>query len=143
MYCTAPQVEAEFKRISFTVDTAVTLAEVTRFIEEASAHIDSVLSNVYITPVTGTVSLLVLQQVCIWLVAQRVKDIQALKTSKENTDQITNEARLDKKALDMLKKIINDEMALPDALKVTTGSVSSYNVRNNITSIFKRDEQQW
>lgn len=144
MYCTVSQIESEFKNITFTVDSSVTISDVERFIEEASAYIDGVLDSVYVTPITGVVSLLIVQQVCIWLVSQRIKDIQALKTSKEPTNQITSELRLDKKAENMLKSIVKDEISLPDAIKdSSTGGVSSYNSRNNITPIFKRDTEQW
>lgn len=143
-YTTVDNVASEFKNISFSATTSITTDEVTRFIDEADAYIDGRLDNIYVTPVTGVVSLLILQQISTWLVAQRVKDIQALKTGNDTTNQDGSEKRLDKKAMELLEQIIKDELQLPDATAVKSGGgVSSYNARNNIKPIFKRDEQQW
>lgn len=143
-YSTVAQVASEFKNITFSATTSITESEVERFIDESDALIDAKLSQVYVTPVTGTVSLLVVQQISIWFSAQRVRDIQMLKTGQNNTNQLDGGKRLDDMAMERLDQILDDELPLPDAtLLQASGAVKSYNASNNISGIFKRDSQQW
>lgn len=143
-YCTVEQVASEFKNIKFTEDSAITIYEVQRFIAEADAVIDGKLSQVYVTPITGDVSLLIIQKISIWLVAQRIKDIQQLKTGDSRTNQLDSTVRLDKKAMDLLEQIIKDDIGLQDAqLKELTGAVSSHNAKKHLLPIFKREVVQW
>lgn len=143
-YSTVEQVAAEFKGITFTDTSSITITEVERFISEADAVIDGRLGQTFVVPISGTISLLIVQNISIWLVAQRVKDIQSLKTGNAPTNQIERENRLDAKAMKMLDDILNEDILLPDATLIkSTGTVSASNVTNNVERIFKRDDVQW
>jgi len=146
-YATSAHISSEFKDITFSASTKVTDTEVDRFIEEADAEIDSVLSKRYVTPITGSVSLILIRQISIWLVAQRVKDILVVKTGVKGSDQgnlRNDDIRLDRKAKNMLQDIVNEKLDLVDATFLdSSGGVSSYNVDNNIGHVFDRESNQW
>lgn len=142
-YATVANVTSEFKNITFSVSSPVTTAEVERFIEEADAHIEGVLSQKYVTPITGTTSLIIVRQISIWLVVQRVKDILAVKSGNQSANQEQGE-RLDNLAKDMLKDIIDENILLSDAtLLDNSDGAFDYNSNNNITQTFKAGEDQW
>lgn len=146
-YATNAQVASEFKNITFSATSSITLDEVDRFIEEADAYIDSKLSQKYVTPITGTTSLILVRQISVWLAAQRVKDIMRVKSGATEKDQgvgKTKIRRLDDMAKEMLSDILNDKLELPDAsLKDTSEGVYSYVYHNNIDHKFDMENDQW
>ena len=142
-YATASDISSEFKNITFSSTTAVTDTEVTEFIDQESAYINSVIAGRYVVPVTGTESLKTLKVICIELVAMRVKRIMAVKTGNVDTSQesLSNPSKSPHTKLNEIREGIT---LLTDAtLKNSNGGVSSYTVTNNIENTFKRNTDQW
>ena len=146
-YCTTDHVAGEFKGIVFNSTSTVTESEVIRFIAEAGAEINSTLSSRYSVPITGTESLILIRQINIMLVAQRVKDILTVKTGVTAPDQGNNQGntiRLDITARKMLQNIISEKINLTDATLLDSQSgVASYNVTNSIEPFFEKGVDQW
>ena len=79
-YCTVGDVSSDFKNIEFSATSTVTDTEVGDFIDQESAFIDSMICSVYVVPVTGSSSLLLLKKIAIALVADRVRHVLYTKT---------------------------------------------------------------
>lgn len=142
-YCVLAQVIAEFKDVNISVTTPVTVADVNRFIEEADACIDSSLSQRYTVPVTGAQSLIVVRNLSIMIVAQRIKDILKVKTGKEDANQ-DGRGNLRGLAEKKLKAIVDRAINLTDATEKSAGAgVKSYTSSNDVPHIFERGTDQW
>ena len=149
-YVDVAGITSEFKNIDFTATGAVlSTDEVTQFILETSAVIDSRLSSRYVTPITGTISLLIVRKICIDFVAFRVAKILNLKKSLPLPEKLIvqelNEGSAYVESRNMLDSLQNGSVTLPDAVRVATTEtgLSSYNTTNSITPTFKRSTYQW
>lgn len=143
-YATASDIQNEFKNIDFSVSgSSVATAEVSEFISQAEGFINAKISNKYLTPVTGSESVKILKNICIWMVTDRVKEILKVKNVTEDTDQGVREGSLYKRAMDMLKEIASGTLPLPDATAVTTSAMKSYASDNNLEYTFKKSTAQW
>ena len=141
-YSTYEDVKSEFKGVDFGSSTPVTSTEVTGFIVQADALIDSLVSKRYETPITGSISLSIIKLISIWLVADRVSKILQVKTTKEETK--TADKSLYDKAMAMLKAIIAGDLVLTDATVVSSGNGwASYANSNSLENEFKKGEPQW
>jgi phage gp36-like protein len=142
-YCTSDQVQGEFKKLRADSTSPIDLTEIDRFIEEADAIIDSYLSKRYETPVTGATSLIIVRNISIMIVAQRIKDILRVKTGDEPTSQ-DGRGNLNDRAMKMLKDIVDRNIDLPDATATDTDEgVQSYVSSNEVPFIFERETVQW
>lgn len=146
-YATTTEITDEFKKLDIlSVDSIVDSAKVTRFIDEATAEIDTFLSSKYEIPVTGSNALLFLKKICIDLVSFRIVKIISIKKAvpqSKNAYQEILEGKFYDEAMDKLKMLAKGELVLPDAVALSSGSIRSYNVKNNTTPVFKKDERQW
>lgn len=143
-YSTNSQVAGEFKNISFSASTPVTDTEVDRFIEEIDQYIDSRIGKKYEVPVTGSASIIILRQISIWLVADRVKKILEIKNV--NSKAVAQGVRpgLYEEAMEMLDDIVDGDLLLPDATLLSSGDgFDSYTYANSIDPTFKRNTDQW
>jgi phage gp36-like protein len=141
-YSVYGDVASEFKNILFATGQPVTDAEVTEFISQADAEIDGYLSQRYVTPITGTISLVVVKQLSIWLVADRVSKILQVKTKTEETK--TADKSLRQMALDRLKELAKGTFKLPDATVLSSGAgFRSYANDNELDYTFKKGDDQW
>lgn len=144
-YCESADVQTEFKNIKFNEsDSAIVTADVDEFIEQASSEMDSRLSIRFTVPVTaGPSALSLLKQLCIWLVASRIKEIVEVKEVREEVDQ---DVKRDTgaKARKMLDDIVSGKINLIGAALATSADgVGSYVSANNIERVFKKNEEQW
>ncbi len=147
-YATASDIEKEFKNITFDTGDAIQASEVTGFIEEEEAVINSTISNRYVIPITGTVSILVMKNITIAFVAYRVAKILNLKKNEPIPEQFVpqnlNEGATRRLAQKLLFDIRNGIVELNDAVGVTKDNgVTGYNANNEIEPIFERDKVQW
>ena len=147
-YATVAQVASEFKSITFSSTTLVTDTEVTRFIAEADAEINAYIGSKYETPIDETEhpnSFILVRQISIWLVADRVREVMQMKNlTPEEIEQGVRPPSSRKAALDLLKKIQKGEINLSDADLVNTDAgVKSFAVDNNLEHTFKRNVDQW
>lgn len=144
-YSDIDSVKAEFKSITFTgSDAAVTEDDVTEFITQADAEIDSRISTRYQVPVTaGASALSLLKQLSIWLVAARIKEITEVKDVREEVNQDVK-SDTSARARKMLEQIAKGEINLIGAtLASSDDGVKSYVSANNIERVFKKDSDQW
>lgn len=144
-YCEVEDIQTEFKDIKFDEDgSAVTTASVESFIDQAGSEIDARISVRYAVPVTMNDSaLLLLKQICVWLVSDRIRDITEVKNVRTESDQdvkISTGGRARK----MLAEIANGDIFLLGAtLASTADGVSSFVSSNNIEREWKKSKVQW
>lgn len=141
-YAVYTDVESEFKNLDSTASGAkVTNTEITAFIVQADALIDSYLSTRYIVPITGSSALSLVKWICIQIVKERVQRIIAVKSGNPDTDQ----DNVDKAMwLVMLEALQKGGMNLTDATLLSTGEgFKSGNVENEISQTFDVATQQW
>lgn len=143
-YAEVEDIQKEFKKIEFDTDNSVQSDSVQDFIDQASAEIDSRISARYMVPVKkGEQALLYLKQICVGLVAQRVKDILQLKNVRVESDQDvkTDTAALARKLLD---QIVQGDVALLGATLASSDSgVKSFVSSSHFKRTWRRGEDQW
>lgn len=89
MYCLVDDIRSDFKDIVFSATSSVTEDEVTKFIAEETAFIDSIICARYVVPIiegTSPNSFLVLKRICIFLVSDRVRHVLYVKTGNDSKD---------------------------------------------------------
>lgn len=141
-YCEQSEVESEFRGIVFSKTSVVTTTEIRTFIERYSAIIDGALSSKYVTPIVGENSLLIVKELCILLAAGRVARILKLEGGSDTKKQDTGRNFM-KEAENLMKKILDDTIKLPDATEQNQGRIASYNDDNSIVACFDKDLTQW
>lgn len=145
-YSTLTDIQGEFRSIQFTASSAVTDSKVISFIKQADQYIDAKLSKKYVTPITGTNSLVIINQISTFLVTQRVRNILEVKTAVSDVQQATRSVDLNKMAEQMLKDIIESVIILPDAvLQSGHGGVDSFNASSPecVPNQFQYGRNQW
>jgi phage gp36-like protein len=150
VYCAIDDIKAEFKTLSFatSTDEGITEEEVEGFIDQASAMIDTQISNCYILPIDENIVenetlLSSLKNACIWLVADRLIPILQIKSRNQNLDQNgQKEITYYMKAKSLLNKICpSKENGLDSpAKKESSTEVDAY---TNQDAFFQRDTTQW
>lgn len=146
-YATTTEITDEFKKLEIdAVDSIVDAAKVTRFINEASAEIDTYIANKYLLPITGSSALLFLKKICIDLVSFRIVKIISIKKAvpaSKNAYQEILEGKFYDEAMEKLKMLAKGHITLVDAETQGKSSIRSYTKENNVTPVFKKDERQW
>jgi hypothetical protein len=123
MYCTTTDVEGEFKALQFTSQSAVTSAQVKEWIKQETAYINAKISLRYVTPVAATYesAFYVLKRICVFRVAERVKNKLEVKTGVSQTDQEVKQPNYTRTPNADLKDIAEGELILKDVPLVTSG----------------------
>ena len=145
-YCTSLNVQADFKNMTFTASTLVTSDDVTQFIVEADALINSFIGMKYETPVTaGTSALELLKLFSRTIVADRIKKIIEVKQSTSSSaNQDVRGAYSTRDVMKMLMQIKDGDLKLSGATPlVSNGGFYSKNYLEDILPVFEKDEKQW
>jgi hypothetical protein len=143
-YSTVSNIQDEFKSVTFSASSTPTDTAVGRFITEADAEIDARIGLRYDTPVTGANSIIILRQISIGLVAQRVKDILRITTGSASAEQLHRDRDLAKEARKKLDDIVDGKLLLSDATAASSGQgVYSFNVANEEEHTFEKGVDQW
>lgn len=147
-YATEDQIKSEFKSITFSATSKVTSAEVTRFLEEADATIDSYVGTIYTVPVTAERALVVLRGIEIDIVSTRVAKILRIKTAmKGDIKQEILDGSSMKFAMARLKDIQAGRATLLDADLISSGAgVNSFiedDNTNDYSPEFDVEKVQW
>ena len=147
-YSIYTDVQSEFKGLTLSATSKVTITEVTEYISQEDAKIDAKLSIRYSTPITGTEALKLVKKISIDFTAYRISKILNLKTDVPLPDgriiQVLNNSGSYKESMKFLDELASGKVPLPDATLNSPGPVvSSYNATNSIEPIFKRDTKQW
>lgn len=147
-YCTVDEVASDFKDIEFSNDSSVTTAEVESFIDQEAAFINSMINDRYITPIIegdSPNSFLTLKRINVFLAADRVRHVLAVKTGRDASDQDTKGLRsISRQPRADLKNIRDGKSDLIDAIE------KSSNIGFDVGSdkscddmIFNPKKQQW
>lgn len=122
-----------------TPSSEPTDAQVSAWISEVEAFVDSVLSSRYQIPITGPQSLQVVKSICADLVAARVWRMKA--AGVNDPTQLQYAEQLEKHALDKLNQIANGEANLPDQPETMDSSTPTGTLP--FEAIIRLDETQW
>jgi phage gp36-like protein len=142
-YAESSHITAEFADVTFSASTKVSTDDITRFLAEADAEINTRLCNRYAVPITGTESLVLMRMIEIWLVKHRIMGILKVKTPIAKADQ-GGETDLRTQAIEMLKQLSDGELLLSDAPRATSEEgVKSYSADEEVDHVFQRGEDQW
>lgn len=144
-YSTFAEVAAEFKQQTFDATSNVTDTDVTNFIVEADALIDSYVGMKYSVPVTAGAGLNLLKMLSRNLVANRVKGI--LEVKQENARDANQNIRSGLSTPEILKILTNirdGNLSLEGATSlIVAGGFYSYNYANDVKPVFEKDTKQW
>ena len=139
-YAVFGDIASEFKNITFSSSFAVTDAEVTAFIDEEEAIINTTISNRYVTPIEAeTDAEKILKKITIAYVAYRVAKIINLKKDvpipEKFIPQMLNEGAAFRIAKLQLADIQSGKIVLNDAeLRSNEQGIKSFNAINNIVN---------
>ena len=146
-YTTYSEVEADFKDTSFTTTTNVKAADVTQFIAEADALINSYVGSVYEVPVTTSgEGLTLLKLLSRSLVTSRVKKILEVKQEKSTdaNQNIVSVLLSTERVMKILKDIQDKNLTLEGAVAlVSGGGFYSKNVADDVSPVMEKDTKQW
>lgn len=150
-YASPSEVASDFKDITFlaaaaTPTSLVTSEDVTQFIVEADALINSYLGMRYETPVTAnSEALALLKLYSRSIVAERIRGILEVKqATNTQANQDVRRGLSMKDILTLLKDLKDGKTLLPGAdLLTPTGPFYSKNYANNVKPVFKKSERQW
>lgn len=140
-YAQTADIAAEFKKVTFngvsTATTNLTDTAVQGFCDQTSALIDGKIGKIYLTPATGTTTLLILKAITIGIVAARIRKILEVKTGNPEPDQGPKDDSIP--FWKMVEQIVKRELLLPDAALVgSAGGVGSYTQANSVQPTFRR-----
>ena len=148
IYATEAQIEANLKGADFSAANAtVDSAALTEILAEESQVIDQHIEPNYTLNITDADALIFLRKICIDLVVYRVAKILMPKEQKFLPDgrviQDISYSGAWRKAMDMLKKLLNREIALPNVAVKSKVFVSSTLDTCDIKATFEKDLRQW
>jgi hypothetical protein len=147
-YVTAALIQAEFKSLDVAAAAVITSAKVTEFIAQEEATLNGMVGTVYSCPVveaTSPLSFAIMKMLATLMIKARVEDILRVKTGGKTPDQGGEAENPNyKKAMELIKKITDREMLLPDGtLAVSSGGVRSYTAENEVEHTFERETESW
>jgi len=143
-YCVYTDVVNEFKSLDIT-SGIITSAKITEMIAQADAYIDGRAGLIFQIPIVGTTSLLILKQISIGLVADRLANILRLKSASPDGVQLIQKD-LAKQARADLEMIVNQTLNLPDAVLLSqAGAVRSFSSEHPtlVRRTFRQGINQW
>ena len=141
-YCTYQDVVDEFKNLDVTSGN-MTAAKITSLIAQADAYINGRVGLIYVIPVTGPGSLLILKQISIGLTADRLANTLRMVSTTPEGIQLLNKDLI-KQGRNDLDLIVTQDLNLYDAeLLSIKGAVRSYTNENTVPRTFKKGVNQW
>ena len=142
-YSTQANIEGEFKDIAFSTDTAVKASEIPNLIAETDAEIDARLSVRYVTPITGSISLILMRTISTFITSARISKIIEVKTGEADKDQPRRYEERNN-AIKMINDIVEGKMVLTDAIPVSQKrGIRSFTYENNIKPCIDIKREQW
>lgn len=145
-YTTKDEIQADFKDITFDSSSNVTDTDVTQFIVESDALINSYIGAKYQTPVSAGEGLQMLKLYSRCLVAARIKRLLEVKqqTSTDANQNVMTTLFSPTQVIKFLEDIRDDKLPLPGASLISsTGGFFSSNYSNSVCPVVKKDEKQW
>lgn len=146
-YCTATDVQADFKAIVFNSTSMVTSTAITDFITEADALINSYVGARWTTPITANSDSVALMKLCSrTIVADRIRGILANKqqTATDANQQVSSDGFSVKNVMALLNdiKLGNVQLTGADLLLPNAGMFSNNYERNELPR-FRKNRKSW
>ncbi len=145
-YCTTDEVKAEFPTLTYASDTAngITSGEVSAWIDEFSAYMDSQIQNRYTVPVsTPAAAMLVLKMICKDFTVGKLKMKLFMSGGGKQESQRIDSEILTKSAENRLKLIREGNAVLIASTTANVPTGDSYGRKNDKEPAFDIEEQQW
>lgn len=144
-YSTNDQVIAEFKELQTGAGSNFTPEKIDAFRDDAFSYINGRIGNKYSTPVPSSAACVaILKTVEVWLVKHRIEGIRTTRMSADDSKQTTKAVNFERKAEDMLDKIIAGTMRMDGAtLRTTSDGMSSFNSDSGAEYKVDPDKDQW
>jgi len=146
-YTTYTEIEADFKNITFASSgSSIIQSEVTQFIVESDALINSYVGSRYSIPVTSGDGLNLLKLLSRSLVSARIKRILEVKQEKQTdaNQSVTGVLLSPTAVIKILENIRDDKLNLDGAISlVSSNGFYSNNYSNDVEPVIKKDEKQW
>lgn len=146
-YTTYTEIEADFKNITFASSgSSIIQSEVTQFIVESDALINSYVGSRYSIPVTSGDGLNLLKLLSRSLVSARIKKILEVKQEKQTdaNQSVTGVLLSPTAVIKILENIRDDKLNIDGAVPlVSSNGFYSNNYSNDIEPVIKKDEKQW
>lgn len=148
IYATEAQIEANLKGVDFSAaNSTVDSAALVEILEEESQVIDQHIQPNYTLEITDVDALIFLRKICIDLVVYRVAKILMPREQKFTPDgkviQDISYSGAFRKAMKMLKDLLERKIALPNIPVKSRVFVSSTLDTDNVTQTFEKDVRQW
>jgi len=144
-YCVDTDIQQDFPGTTFTETSKVKLCDLSDFIVDADALINSYLAGRYVVPVVSSGALPVLKLYSRSLVSDKVKGLLEIKQQTNATANQNVRTGLGTRDIIKLLEDLRDgkSQLVGAALVVANGGISSFNVTNNRETKFKTNEDQW
>lgn len=145
-YTSYTEIESDFKDITFAAGQNVTDSDVTQFIAEADALIDSYVGQKYVVPVTAGGGLVLLKLYSRCLVTARIKRLMEVKQEKSTdaNQNVTSVLLSPSQIIKQLEAIRDDKTSLEGAtLLLSNNAFYSSNVANSIEPTILKGDKQW
>lgn len=146
-YCAYTDVHGDFKSTTFSSTTLVTSTQVTQFIVEADALINSYVGARWETPITADASALALMQlISRTLVADRVRSILENKqvTNVDANANVKQQGFKTSDAMKILQDIKNGEIQISGGTPILANAgFYSNNQNNSVSGTMKKNTKQW
>ncbi len=145
-YTTYTEIQADFKDMTFTSTSNVKDSDVTQFIAEADALINSYVGSRYTVPVTAGEGLTLLKFLSRSLVSGRIKKILEVKQEKSvDANQSVQGVLLSpSQVMKILSDIRDDNLNLIGAAALVSSlGFYSNNAVNDVAPVIEKDSKQW
>jgi hypothetical protein len=146
-YTTYSEIQADFKDMTFAASGQnVIQSDVTQFIVEADALINSFVGARYTVPVASGEGLQLLKLCSRSLVTARIKKILEVKQEKatDANQSVVGVLLSPSQVMKILSDIRDDNLSLEGGVLLVSGNgFYSNNSANCVESVIKKDDKQW
>ena len=146
MYTCVEEIQSDFKDLTFSTTSNVSIEDCTGFIRESDALINAYVGARYTVPVTTGEGSRLLKLLSRSLVTARIKRIMEVKQDK-STDANQNVVGVllsPTMVMKILSDIRDNKLNLAGAASLVSGSgFYSSNVSNSVEPVIKKNDKQW
>ena len=145
-YSSVTDIQQDFKQITFASGYNITDTQITEFIVESDALINSYVGSIYVVPVTAGDGLNLLKLMSRSLTVSRVKKIMAVKQAKSTdaNQDVTDVLLTATAVMKMLRDIQSKVSILAGAtLLDAQGGFYNNNVAKNVCPKIHKNHRQW
>lgn len=144
VYTTVADIQAFYIGLTFSTITRPSTAQVSEWIDEASAVIDTYLSTTYVVPITDSTDLLVIKDLCNQYVLNNCNFVLSKnRMGVVNNNEVLPRSLTHKEFFTRIEQIC-DKYMLTNTTQVAKHEVGySYNADNNIVAKSNMTETLW